>query len=76
MCDLRTMRRMKALTGEAVCQLVGCSPSTLSLIESGKRRPSVDLAKKIGLVLDFDWTLFFEEEEQPPTPVTEMSDAP
>ncbi|MNC80711.1 hypothetical protein D3C75_1336100 [compost metagenome] len=29
------------------------------MIENGTRRPSVDVAMKIGNVLEFDWTIFF-----------------
>ena len=30
------------------------------MIESGERRPSVDVAKKIGSFLEIAWTIFFE----------------
>lgn len=33
-----------------------------SLIENGDRRPSVEVAKKIGALLGLKWTLFFEAE--------------
>ena len=32
-----------------------------SLIETGKRTPSVTVAKRIADYLGFDWTLFFEQ---------------
>jgi putative transcriptional regulator len=32
------------------------------MIENGERIPSVGTAKKIAEILNFDWTLFFEEE--------------
>lgn len=31
-------------------------------IENGERRPSVETAKAIALVLGFDWTRFYEDE--------------
>ncbi|HDR7670760.1 TPA: helix-turn-helix transcriptional regulator [Bacillus wiedmannii] len=37
------------------------SRSMYAMIESGGRNPSVPVAKKIAKVLNFDWTLFFEE---------------
>lgn len=40
------------------------SESYYCMLESGERRPSVEIAKKIGEVLNFDWTKFFEEEKQ------------
>ncbi|MEK5070761.1 helix-turn-helix transcriptional regulator [Sporosarcina sp. FSL K6-1508] len=30
------------------------------MIENGERRPSVEVAKKIGSFLGLDWTIFFE----------------
>ena len=33
-----------------------------NMIERGKRRPSVEVAKRIGKVLQFDWTYFFSSE--------------
>ena len=62
MYDLKSTRKAKGLTGEVVCQAVKCSQSTLSLLETGKRRPSVDLAKRLGAVLGFDWILFFADD--------------
>ncbi|QNK89397.1 helix-turn-helix transcriptional regulator [Sporosarcina sp. resist] len=32
------------------------------MIENGERRPSVEVAKKIGSFLGLDWTIFFEVE--------------
>ena len=32
-------------------------------IESGERRPSVEVAKRIAATLGVDWTKFFEEEK-------------
>jgi transcriptional regulator with XRE-family HTH domain len=42
--------------------MANISESMYSLIENGKRRPSVDVAKRIAAVLNFDWTLFFEKK--------------
>ena len=61
MVDLKAVRKEKGLTGETVCRKAGVSPSGLSMIESGKRRPSVDLAKRIADVLGFSWTQFYED---------------
>lgn len=32
------------------------------MIESGERRPSVEVAKKIAAFLELNWTIFFEVE--------------
>lgn len=36
----------------------------ISKIELGERRPSVEVAKKIAAVLGFDWTRFYEDEDE------------
>ena len=41
------------------------SQSGYASIETGARRPSVDMAKRIAAVLGFKWTRFFEEDEKP-----------
>lgn len=54
-------RLMKELTQEKLAELCDVASSSISLYENGKRRPSVEVAKKIAKVLDFDWTEFYEE---------------
>ena len=61
--DLKSIRKNKGLTGEMVCKMAGLSVSALSMIETGKRRPSVELAKRIAAVLGFDWTLFYGDTD-------------
>lgn len=52
-------RERKKMTQEQVAKLSGIKRPYYTMIETGKRRPSVDVAKKIAGVLDFEWTLFF-----------------
>lgn len=47
---------------ESTAKSIGISRGAYANIELGKRNPSVNLAKRIGDTLNFDWTLFFEEE--------------
>lgn len=60
---LKAERSKKGITGETVAKQAGISQQFYSLLESGKRRPSVDVAKRIATVLGFEWTKFFEEEQ-------------
>lgn len=60
--NLCNLRKKKNLTMREVGLMANISESMYSLIENGKRRPSVDVAKRIAAVLDFDWTLFFEKK--------------
>ena len=54
--------RLKAnLTQEQVAEQVGIARATYGAIETGERNCTVANAKKLGSVLNFHWTLFFEE---------------
>lgn len=64
MIDLKAIRRKRGITGTALCEKAGLSASGLSMIETGRRRPSVKLAKRLGAALGVDWTLFFEDGGQ------------
>ena len=59
--NLREIRKKANLTQSALSELCGCGRTTICMIENGNLKPSVKLAKKIGSVLGFDWTLFYEE---------------
>ena len=50
-----------------VANLASVDVTTINKIELGERRPSPELAKKIAAVLGFDWTRFFEDEEDKET---------
>lgn len=47
-----------------IADSAGVAQSTYAQIETGTRNPSVTTAKKIAAVLGFEWTKFFDEEEQ------------
>lgn len=53
---LRGERLQKDISKEA-----SISIQYYSAIESGKRRPSVPVAKRIAAVLGFEWTRFFSD---------------
>ena len=57
------LRKKKGLTQAEFAQALGVSQRMVAAIEAGDRRPSVELAKKIGQKLGFWWTEFYEEEE-------------
>ena len=61
MIDVKAIRKERGLTGAALGEKAGLSASGLSMIETGRRRPSVNLAKRLAAALGVDWTLFFEE---------------
>lgn len=49
-------------TQEEVARACGIHRGYYSLIESGERTPSVNVAKRIAKYFGFDWTIFFENE--------------
>ena len=53
-----------------VADRAGISESMYCLIESGKRRPSPEVAKRIGSYLGFDWTKFYDDK-----PINEAEEA-
>lgn len=53
---------------ENIARLAGITQQMYSWIERGDRTPSVDVAKRIALVLGFEWTMFFEDEFQSTPP--------
>ncbi|MCY8949990.1 helix-turn-helix domain-containing protein [Bacillus atrophaeus] len=59
---LRHKREKANLTQEQLAEKVGIARSTYGAIETGGRNVRPHIAKKIGKVLEFDWTLFFEDE--------------
>lgn len=59
------MKRLEAnLTMKQVGNATGIAESTYSLIEAGKRRPSPEVAQKLGKLLGFDWTRFYTDDEK------------
>lgn len=68
---LISFREAKGLTQEQVAELCGIKRPYYTMIETGKRRPSVDVAKKIAEVLVFDWILFFASEGSVSLPASE-----
>ncbi|MGG1199702.1 helix-turn-helix transcriptional regulator [Bacillus inaquosorum] len=56
------IRTKAEMTQEEVANRADIKRPYYSQIESGVRRPSVQVAKKISEVLEFDWALFFDSE--------------
>ena len=52
----------KSYTKYQVAQILGVDKGYITHLYKGDRVPSVDMAKRIGLLLDFDWEIFYEDE--------------
>ncbi|WLR50071.1 helix-turn-helix transcriptional regulator [Bacillus tianshenii] len=59
---LVNLRKEKGYTQEVVSEKVGIERPYYTQIETGSRRPSVQVAQKIAQELNFDWTIFFANE--------------
>lgn len=57
---LREMRISNNMSLISVSKQIGVTNGYLSLIENGKRKPSVVVAKKLAKLYKMDWTKFFE----------------
>ena len=57
---LRRLRLEKKLTLSEVSKQIGIAENYLSQLETGHRRPSVEIAKKLGEFYKIAWTKFFE----------------
>lgn len=58
------LRQNRKLEQQDVSELIGVTQQFYNYIENGKRRPSPDVAIKIGNVLNFDWRLFYEKKSK------------
>lgn len=61
---LKDKRKANAMSQKEIAKIVGIEQQSYSLLEGGLRNPSVAIAKKIADILDFDWTLFYEQPNQ------------
>lgn len=58
---LISARKNKGFTQFEIAQIVDINTASYCNIETGKRNPSVKLAKKISELLDLNWMDFFED---------------
>lgn len=54
----------KGLTQEQLASECGVQRTTITMIEIGENKPSVELAKKLGKIFEVAWSDFFEDNEQ------------
>lgn len=61
--NLKEKRIKKGMTQQEVADAVGITDMAVSYYESGQRIPKPTMAKKLGELLDFDWTELYEEDD-------------
>ena len=64
MVNLRAYRNKMGATQKEIAYKSGISRVFYTNIETGKRRPSPEVAQKIADVLGFDWTEFFIKKDE------------
>lgn len=57
---LITLRKSRNMTQKEVATVVGVDRTYINKIESGASKPSTDVAQKLGTLLGFEWTIFFD----------------
>lgn len=67
------IREAANMTHEDVANAAGIKRQYYSMIESGKRNPSVAVAQKIAEILNFDWTIFFASQGNKTFPIEESA---
>lgn len=55
---LKELRVENNLTQKELANMINVATTTYASYEQGWRNPPVEKAKKIAIVLDFDWTIF------------------
>lgn len=58
--NLKDLRTEKGYTQEELAIKCDVLRTTISMIENDVNKPSVELAKKFGVIFDVDWKGFFE----------------
>ena len=60
MIDLKELRTAKGLTQEQLAKECEVQRTTITMIEIGENKPSVELAKRLGVIFEVDWKGCFE----------------
>ena len=62
MVNIKELRIAKGLTQEQLANECGVQRTTITMIELGENKPSVELAKKLGEILEITWSDIFEDD--------------
>ena len=60
--DLKEIRKEKGFTQEQLANECGVQRTTITMIELGENKPSVELAKKLGEIFEITWSDIFEDD--------------
>ena len=60
MLNVKELRTAKGMTQEQLAKECEVQRTTITMIEIGENKPSIELAKKLGVIFEVDWKGFFE----------------
>ena len=63
MLNIKELRTAKGLTQEQLASECGVQRTTITMIELGENKPSIELAKRLGAIFDGVWSEFFEDDK-------------
>lgn len=72
---LQKLRNKKCMTHDDVAREAEIQRAYYTMIENGTRNPSVEVAKRIARILEFDWTVFFDHKGNDVTPGSSQTKA-
>ena len=64
MLNVKELRTAKGLTQEQLAKECEVQRTTITMIEIGENKPSVELAKKLGKIFEVAWSDFFEDSDR------------
>jgi transcriptional regulator with XRE-family HTH domain len=62
MYGLRVIRQRQKLSQKELAKATGFAAASISRYETGNRKMSVDVAKRLSEALNTNWALLFEEQ--------------
>ena len=63
MLNVKELRTAKGLTQEQLASECGVQRTTITMVELGENKPSIELAKRLGAIFEVAWSDFFEDDK-------------
>lgn len=60
---IKQLRAEKSISQKEFSEKIGCHASRIAMIETGKRKLQVEMAKTIGEAFEIPWYILFEDEQ-------------
>ncbi len=62
MCGLRAIRQKQKLSQKELAKATGFTAASISRYETGNRKMSVDVAKRLSKALNTNWASLFDDQ--------------